>query len=509
LIQEAAYESLPRRTRRQYHQQIAQVLEERFPETAVTQPELLAHHYTESGLPAQAILYWQRAGQHAVERSANLEAISHLTKGLEVLKTLPETPERNQHELALQLAQGAPLLMIKGHSSPDVEHAYTRAYELSQQVGEISQRFSALVGLWRFCLSRSRLQKARELGEQCFTLAQRIRDPVLLQESHMMLGAALLYLGELVSARAHLEQGIALYDPQRCRAWTFSGGTDPGVSCLSWISRVLWLLGYPDQAIIRSQEALTLAQKLSHAYSLGVALFFAAVLHRCRLEMQLVQERTEAIMALSSQQGFVRWLGGGMCLRGWTLAEQGSVEEGIVQLCRGLATWRTMGGELGLPHNLAMLAEAYGRGGQAEEGLLVLAEALTIVHKNGERQYEAELYRLKGELLLQQAVGRGNTCTTPMETSIVAEVKWGRTTHTSPLQTEAETCFRQALHISRDQRAKSLELRAAMSLSRLWQQQDKRTEARQILTEVYSWFTEGLDTPDLQEAKALLEAFSR
>ena len=509
LIQEAAYQSLLRGTRRQYHQQIAQVLEERFPETAVTLPELLAHHYTESGLPAQAIPYWQRAGQHAVERSANLEAISHLTKGLEMLKTLPETPECNQQELALQLARGAPLLMIKGHSSPDVEHAYTRAYELSQQVGESSQRFSALVGLWRFCLSRSRLQKARELGEQCFALAQRIQDPVLLQESYMMVGVALFYLGELVAARAHLEQGIALYDPQRSRARIFSGGTDPGVGCLSSISRVLWLLGYPDQAIIRSQEALTLAQKLSHAYSLGLALFFAAVLHRCRLEMQLVQERTEAIIALSSQQGFVRWLGGGMCLQGWTLAEQGSVEEGIVQLCQGLATWRTMGGELGLPHNLAMLAEAYGRGGQAEEGLRVLAEALAIVHKNGERQYEAELYRLKGELLLQQAMGRSKTCTAAMETSMVAEAERGRATHASPPQTEAETCFRQALNISHHQRAKSLELRAAMSLSRLWQQQGKRAEARQMLTGVYSWFTEGFDTPDLQKAKALLEAFSR
>ena len=184
LTQEVAYQSLLQRTRQQYHQQIAQVLDERFPDTIATQPELLAHHYTEAGLSAQAVPYWQRAGQRAIERSANVEAISHLTKGLEVLKTLPETPERNQQELTLQLALGAPLLMIKGHAAPEVEHAYTRAQELCQQVGDSPQLFSALVGLWRFYLNRARLQTARELAEQCFALAQRVQDPALLQEAH-------------------------------------------------------------------------------------------------------------------------------------------------------------------------------------------------------------------------------------------------------------------------------------------------------------------------------------
>jgi adenylate cyclase len=443
-----------------------------------------------------------------MERSANIEAVSHLTQALEVLKTLPETPERGQLELTLQLALGAPLLMIKGHSAPDVEHTYTRAYELSQQVGDGPQRFSALVGLWRSYLSRSRLRKAYELGEQCFTIAQDIQDPALLQGAHMMLGAASLYLGELCSACKHLEQGITLYDPQRHRSWIFSSGNDPGVICLSWASWMLWLLGYPNQALSRSQEALALAQKLSHAYSLGFALFYSAALHRCRREAQLVQERSRALIELSNQQGFVRWMGLGMCMHGWALAELGSSKEGILQLRQGLSMWRNMGGAQGLPHILAMLAEAYGRAGQAVEGLHVLAEALAIVHENGERHYEAELYRLKGELLLQQAIGRDVTCIAPMETSMVAEAKGVGATYEPLLQTEVETCFHQALDVSSHQCAKSLELRAAMSLSRLWQQQGKPAEAHQILTRIYGWFTEGLNTPDLQEAKALLEALA-
>jgi predicted ATPase len=468
-------------TRQRYHQRIAQVLEARFPEAVETQPEWLAHHYTEAGLPAQAIPYWQRAGQRAVEGSANLEAIQHLTKGLELLQTLPETPERAQHELTLQLALGAPLLMIKGHTAAEVEQTYTRAYELCQQVGDSPQRFSALVGLWRFYISQAKLRTAREVAEQGFLLAQRMQDPVLLQEAHLMLGSVLFYLGDLVSARAHLEQGIALYDPQQNRSLAFSGGTDPGVACLSWMAWTQWMLGYPDQGLARSREALSLAQELSHAYSHGFALHFAALFHYSCREVQLVRERTEAAIALSREQGFVRWLGGGMIMRGWALAEQGAVEEGIAQLRQGLSIWRDMGGELGLPHFFAMLADACGKRGQTEEVLCLLDEALAAGNRNEERRYEAELYRLKGEILLQQAI---------------------------PDEQQAETCFRHALDLARHQQAKSLELRAVMSLSRLWQRQGKRDAAHWLLTEIYHWFTEGLDTPDLQAARALLDALT-
>jgi class 3 adenylate cyclase/predicted ATPase len=503
LIQEAAQQSLLKYTRQQYHQHIAQALSERFPETVETQPELLAHHYTEAGLAAQAVPYWQRAGQRAIERSANIEAISHLTKGLEALKTLPETPERHQQELTLQLTLASPLLMIKGHTAPEVEQAYSRAQMLCEQTEDTPQRFSALVGLWRFQLNRGRIWTARELGERLLELARRVQDPAFLLQAHFTLGAALFHLGELTVALAHLEQGITFYDPQKHQSHAFLyGGTDSGVACLSYAAWTQWHLGYPDQALRRIHEALTLAQQLSHAYTLSYALHFAAMLHRGRREAQLVRERSEAAIALASEQGFIRWLGGAMIRRGWAQAELGAAEEGIAQIHQGLAAWQAMGTELALPHHLAMLAEAYSKGGRTQEGLGVLAEALEVVQKNGECHYEAELYRLKGELLLQQVIERASAEPT---TSVLKQVTSTGAPHAFHLHMEAERCFLQAIDIARQQGAKSLELRAVMSLSRLWQQQGRRPEARQMLAGIYEWFTEGFDTPDLREAKALLE----
>src|SRR5215813_1628470 len=215
LIQEAAYQSLLKSKRQQYHQQTVHIMEQRFAEIAETQPELLAHHYIEAGLPAQALPYWQRAGQHASERSANHEAVSHFTKGLELLKALPETPEHTRQELELQLALGPLLRMIKGHAALEVEQTYTRAYELSQQVGDSLQHVAALVSLVRFYLNRAEIQTARDLAEQCLTLAQHVQEPALLQDAHCMLGVTLFFQGELVAARAHLEHGIALEDARQ------------------------------------------------------------------------------------------------------------------------------------------------------------------------------------------------------------------------------------------------------------------------------------------------------
>ena len=438
LIQEAAYQSLLRSTRQQHHQHIAQVLEARFPELCETQPELLAHHSTEAGLHEQAIGYWQKAGQRAIERSANLEAIGHLTTGLEVLKRLPDTPERTQHELMLHTALGVPLRATKGFGAPEVGQVYARARELCQQVEETPQLVPVLRGLWEFYELQGELQTARELGEQLLTLAQRVREVELLLVAHNVLGDTLVWLGEFAGARAHLEQGMALYHPQQHRSHAFLYGYDSGVHCLAFGAWALWYLGYPDQALRRIHDALTLAQELSHPFSLAFALAFAAWLHQLRREGQAAQERAAATIALATEQGFPFWEAWGTILRGWALAEQGQSAEGIAQMRQGIAAWRATGAELQLPYYLALLAEAYGKAGQAEEGLRVLAEALTAVHKTGERQHEAELYRLKGELLLQQATGSDD---------------------------EAETCLHQALDIARHQQAKSLELRAAMSLS--------------------------------------------
>ncbi|MBI3799401.1 MAG: hypothetical protein HY268_20845 [Deltaproteobacteria bacterium] len=495
LIQDTAYQSLLKSTRQQYHRQIAQVLAERFPETVETQPELVAHHYTEAGLIEQALPYWQRAGERASQRSAYVEAVAHLTRGLELLKVLPDTPERTQQELNLQTTLGPALMAAKGYAAPEVEKAYARALELCRQVGETPRLFPVVMGLRVFHLVRGELQTARELAEQTMRLAQSVQGPVPLMRSHVALGETLYFLGEFVQARGHMEQGFTLYDPRQLRsprAWV-----DDGMASLSYTASILWNVGYPDQALKRSREALTLAQELSHPYSLGFALFFAAKLHQYRREGQLTQKRAEATMTLSTDQGFPYWLAMGTTLRGWALAEQGQGEEGIAQTRQGLAGYRATGAELAQPYFLALLAEAYGKGGQAEEGLGVLAEALAMVDRSGERFYETELYRLKGELALQSGVR-----------SPKSEIP--STQHPTPstqAEAEAEACFLKALEIARQQQAKSLELRAVMSLSRLWQRQGKKDEAHKMLAEIYGWFTEGFDTKDLQEAKVLLMNF--
>jgi predicted ATPase/class 3 adenylate cyclase len=482
LVQEAAYQSLLRSTRQRHHQRIAQVLEARFPGSCETQPELLAHHYTQAGVMAQAISYWRRAGQRAIERSAHAEAIAHLSKGLELLTSLPDTPERLQQELDIQTTLGPALMAAKGFAAPEVLHAYARARELCRQVGETPQLFPVLWGLRAFYAQRAELHIARELAEQLLHLAQRTQDPALLMEAHRALGVTLLWLGELVPAQAHLEQGITLYDSQEHRSLAFRYGEDPGVICRLYAAHLLWYFGYPDQALNRIREALSLAYELAHPFSVAYALYFTAVLHYFRREEQLTQEHTEATITLSAKQGFTFFVARGTMLQGWALVAQRRGAEGMAQMHQGLAAWQATGSEMGRPYALAQMAEAYGKEGQAREGLGVLAEALAAVGRHKELYYEAELYRLQGELLLIQAAGRA--CS------------------------EAETCLQRALGVARRQQAKSLELRAAMSLARLWQRQGKRDEARDLLAPIYGWFSEGFDTADLQEARALLDALA-
>jgi predicted ATPase len=496
LVQDTAYQSLLKSKRQQLHQQIAQVLEERFPETKETQPELVAHHYTEAGLIAQAIPYWQQAGQRASQRSAYMEAISHLTKGLEVLKTLPDTPERVQQELTLQIALGVSLMATKGYAAAEVEKAGTRARELCQHLGETPQLGPALFSLVVFYMIRGELQTARELEEQMMRRAQSVQDQDLLSQSHMVLGWTLYYLGELTSARTHLEQAIVLSDPQQHpRPTVNTAGTR--VNCLSFAAWTLWVLGYPDQALQRSHEAVALAAGLSQPFSLTYALGFDAVFHMLRREGQLARERAEEAITLSTEQGFPYWLASGTIRRGEALILQGQGEEGITQLCQGLAAYRAMGAEW-RTSSLALLAEAHGKGGQVEQGLTLLAEALALVDKTGERVSEAELYRVKGQLTLQRFQVSGFKF--QVQESPKSEVR-------GP-ESEVEECFLKAIEIARRQQAKSLELRATTSLARLWQQQGKQQEAHQMLSDIYHWFTEGFDTRDLQEAKALLEELS-
>jgi len=305
-------------TRQRYHAQLAQALEAR-PEMVETQPELLAHHYTEAGLAEQAIPHWQRAGERAVQRSAHPEAVTHLTRGLEVLKTLPDTPQRLQHELDLQTTLGPALMATRGNAAPEVGHAYARARELCQQVGETPQLFLALFGLWRFYFVRAEFQAAREVGEQLIGLAQRQRDPALILEAHRALGTTLYFPGELTSARVHLEQGIALYHLQQHRSHAFLYGRDPGMDCQIYLAWMLWTLGYPDQALAAMRLALTLVEEVSHPFSLATALFAAAYLSQFCRQVQAVSAQAEAVMTLATEHGFPQWLAGGTFLRGWAL----------------------------------------------------------------------------------------------------------------------------------------------------------------------------------------------
>jgi class 3 adenylate cyclase/predicted ATPase len=375
LIQEAAYQSLLRSRRQQAHQRIAQVLEERFPNTAQTQPELLAHHYTEAGLPTQAIPYWQRAGQRALERSATLEAVAHLTKGLEVLGTLPDTPERAQQELALHIRLGPALMNTKAFEAPDVERVHARARALCQQVGDTQQLFSALWGLFYLHQVGAQLQRAREVGEELLGVAQQLQDPELFVVAHRALGNASFWRGELGLAHADVKQALALYDPQQMRDHAVRYGQDAGVVCRLLGSVTLWLLGYPDQARQWSEAALTHAQGLRHAYTLALALTWSAMLHLWRREAAMAQERAEAARALCTEQGFAPYLAWGTILWGSVLAAQGAWAEGLAQMRQGLAAYRTRG-RLPWLLFLGLLAEACGRAGEVAEGLRALDEAL-------------------------------------------------------------------------------------------------------------------------------------
>jgi predicted ATPase len=481
LIQEAAYQSLLRSTRQQHHQRIAQVLETRFPDISETQPELLAQHYTEAGLMAQALPYWQRAGQRAIQHSAHVEAIAHLSKGLEVLQTLPDSPERTQRELDLQTTLGPVLMATKGFTALEVEGAYARARELCRQVGDTPQLFPVLHGLWRFYVNRPVFQTARELGEQLLTLAQHSGDAARLLEAHRAMGQTTFWLGEMVASRAHMEQGMMLYDGQQHRSHTVLYGQDPGVVCRSFAAWALWVLGYPEQARQRIYEALTLAQELQHPFSLVYAQTCAAIVHGFRREGAALQSQAEAVITVAREQGFPFWGTWGMILQGWALATQGQETAGIVRLQQGLAAYQTTGTAVFEPTYRVILAEAHGNVAQIDEGLNVLAEVRALMDRTRECWWEAELYRLQGLLLLK---------------------------HRAPDVSQVEHCFFQSLDVARHQQAKSLELRATLSLGQLWQHQGKRAEARELLAPVYGWFTEGFDTADLQEAKALVEALA-
>ena len=478
LVHEVAYRSLLRSRRQQLHARIAAVLEERFSQTAETHPELIGHHYAEAGLRDQAAVYFQRAGTRALERSTYLEAISHLARGLELLEASPDTTERVQRELELQLALGSALMATRGYAAPEVEQAYVRARALCSHIGHTPQLFPVLHGLYRIYHVRGDLKAAQEVGEHLTKLAQSLGDQALLVEAHRALGVPLLWLGEVALARAKLEEGTALYDAKLLRSHAYTYGIDPGVVCLSYAALAWWFLGFADHALDRSQRALALAEELSHPHSRALALVWAAWLRQFLRDTHSTEELAQEAVRLCGEHGYPLWRAMGTILHSWALIESGrKPEECIPQMWQGLADLRATGAGLWQPCFLGLIAEACNKVNRIDEGLMVLDQALGVVRERAERFYEAELHRLRGELLLRR---------NPADISA------------------SEACFQTAIAVAHDQQAMSLKLRAATSLSRLWAERGERRQAHDLLAGTYGWFTEGLDTLDLREAQALL-----
>jgi len=480
LYQEVLYGRLPVSHQVQLHRRIAAREEAGYGERAAEVATELANHYRRANDKQKAIQYFQLAGQRAISRAAMIEAERHFADALELLSELPENVERDSRELELQLAIGPALIAVKGWAAAETERAYIRARALCDRLSDSPELFPALFGMWATYLVRGEFRAAYELAEQ-LSRAQSAHDPALLTYAKMARGATSYWMGKFLPAREHLEGAISLYDPERHRRLIFRYGYDAGVACLSYAAWTLWHLGYPDQALERSYEALALAQRLSHPISLTHAEVFVGVLLQYRREARAVEEKAESMIALSAKHGLTDYWAWATGLRGWAMAQQGRAVEGIAQIQEGLAASRAAGAGLARPFYLCLLVEAYMETGRFDDGLSTLTEALAASDEHENRNYEAEIYRLKGELLLKQ------------DDSNAAD---------------AQSCFERAIEIACKQNAKSWELRATISLARLLVTQGRRDGARAMLAAIYDWFTEGFYSADLKEAKALIDQLS-
>jgi tetratricopeptide (TPR) repeat protein len=420
----------------------------------------------------RAAEFFLLAAQQSARVSANNEVVVLARRGLDALMTLPETRQRAEQELRLQTALGPALMATIGLGARQVEDVYKRAEALCQEVGGTPQLFTAIFGLWQYWIARGAYQTCRKLSEQLLALAQQLRDPAFELLAHNAVGNTCGLTGELECAVAHNRQAISIYVPGQHHALASRySGWDPGVACRSGLAKNLWLSGYPDQAVESARDAIALARDIAHPYSEVNALTFASMVHQHRRDALRTRQQTEAAIALATELGLVWWLLWATALRGWALVELGHGDDGIVQLHETIARWRAMTTGLA-PYFLSLLADACKTARRTQEALTALDEAFAITKQTHEGYVEAELYRLKGEFQIDPA--------------------------------GAESCFHQAIEIARRQQAKSFELRAVVSLTKLYQKQGKHAVARDTLAEIYGWFTEGFDTADLKEARELL-----
>lgn len=490
LHQEVLYNRIPPGQRMRTHRQIGIRLEAGHGGNARAIAAELAEHFVRGRDAPRAVQYLLHAGENARQRSAYQEAIAHLTRGIEMSGRLPDTVERARQEVDLQTVLGLTYMAAKGYATPEVGTAFTRALALCQRMDDAPQLGRVLGGSWIFHLARAEFHTARGMAERMLALGQKTQDPAILGPAHHGVGQVLFHTGEFAPAKEHLERAFALFTRQLLSSPDAIPSVQDGrVISLGFLAFSLWHLGYPDQAFQKAQEALTLARELSHPFTLAYALFFVAAVHGYRGDHALVHSPNEEMLALSLEHGFPVFVAAGTFIRCLMLLAQGKtgLAEGIAQIRQTVDAYRVTGAVSGFPMLLAVLAELQMGAGQVEEGLASLSEAQAIVDRTGERRYDMRLSLLKGKLLLGQASRMKN-----------AEGQREKAA-------EAEACFTRAVDVARQQNAKSLELEAVLSLSRLWQQQGKRDEARGLLAEVHGWFTEGFDTADLKAAKALLE----
>ena len=478
LTQEAIYESIPEPRRKELHMRVAEAIEDLYQESLYGHYEQLAFHYGKSAKAQKAVEYLFKAGDKARKNYSNSDCIDFLTRGLAVLRTLPETAERNRRELDFQIAIGIPLLTTKGSASPEVGRAYTRARELSDSVGESSELFQALLGLRRYHFIRGELNKAYDHGNQLLNLANVAKDSILLSKAYMVQGSNIFWLGDFARSREHLEKGIAMYDDRDPHYQELLFGGDTLSFCRQYLALTLWHLGFPERSVSVMNQASVQARSISHPFGVAGTIFSAACLYQLRREIQAVQVHAEALIQLSSEHQFALFLAAGSIWLGWSMAEQGRLAEGIAQILQGISCYRETDARVPGAYFQGLLAEAYGKSGQNKKGLTTLDKALAEMEKTGERWYESELYRLKGELLKSQ--GKADD--------------------------EAIAYIRRALAVAGARQAKLLELRTIVSLNRLCQKEGSKEEARELLGQSYGWFTEGFETVDLKEARLLLDS---
>ena len=500
LYQNVLYERVSASRRAQLHRQIGERREKIYGERVTEIAAELAMHFERSREYKRGAKYLRQAANNAIRRFAYREAVGLARRGLKLLDKLPDTPERAEQELCLQLALGIPLIATQGYAAPDVGSAYLRARELCRQLGETPDVSEVLWGLWTFHTLRADLGTALEIAEEFLRLAPQLQYAGLAMCGHWVLEITFMHLGELTRSMEHFENGLSLYDSDPHLQDAFLYALDPGVAMRCFAALSLWLLGRPDEGLKRIEEALTLARDLCEPHGLTHALFFAAILYQLCGEAAKVQQHAEEAIAVSRDYGSPMYEAMATIIGGWALIDQERHDEAIEQMRAGLDALRATGTELVRPYFLALLVEALAKARPPEEGLDVVEEALAATRRTAERFYEAELYRLKGELLLKQSTGRA-VSQAEKRGKVVVEV--------APVVINAKGCFNQSIKIARQQKAKSLELRAATSLAYLYQNQDKQEKARRLLAQVYDSFAEGLDTADLREAKALLDELSK